>query len=1154
MKLIDFKKLDKKDILYISGLFITVILIGLFNYKPGLILSGWDNLHPEFKPLSYFFDKTLFGVWHSSYGLGAIIANAPYTELFRLPFYFLLRLIFGLKNVRFVWHLLALFVGGLGFYFLSKRSLTTSKFLSFAGALFYMLNIGTLQNFYQPLEPFSHFFMFLPFSILIYIEVLDKPSIKKFILLFIINILGTPSFQVTPIFLVYFIVLAILSMSFFKIKKAKTVLISALIIIVANLFWVLPYSHFAFTGKQHEIASSRTYKLFSEEALIRNDNGSKFSNSIYMKGFWFNTLDNVDGKDIYILKEWINHLNDFAPKVLINVFLILVFVGLVRSFIRIKEPVSRFLLMAFFISFIALTGPNPPFGLITNFIRANIPLFAEVFRLSFTKFIILYSLVYSSLLVYGLDFLSLKIKTNIVRRVNAYLLIISILIYALPSFTGNFINSSLFSYIPNDYYAMAEYLDSNDPEGRILYLPNSPTFGWTHYSWGYRGSGFLWYLIINPVLDEAFEIHSKYNSDASQELKEAYLSNSPKELSYLMSKYDIKYLLLDRNINTCSGDCRKYIDEIFEKFETSGVFKKEKTSGNLKLLSRIEDFKENMVYMEGILDREDLIENYKNKSISKKIDRKAVLNIPPPYVDDAFSFYAISQENSNLVLKPYIPSISLNNIPVSTQDFDFKKIMCDNCSSVLVESAEDIEYWGIGYPSEIGLHNSLGILSFYNPEPKGLIKVEDFDISSTLQFCSNINNPRNVSVGWESSGESGVTVTGKKSYPCFSKRVTSTNQDFFEVRVSYKTNNDVNMEIAFTGSGENKKVYFMDLTADKTEARGYFKLDGSDPNPEVFFVFRSLVNDSVNINIKNLELGYGFEKIGDVNLPNNKKIYLDVKQGDMLVFNNLYPENAEKVKYSLNPTTYTLNDYKICSGELSSLVEELRPEDFDIFGRFFNYKSDNHGLCETVSVTPVQPKGSYLIETKSQNVEGGNLELCISENYTLYCKQKYKINGINRNILNNEDSKYLGRLDQVTIYTNHVAESDLRENKLYSMNFEFIPFKWLSSVSVSEDTRLVKAEKTLPFLYSAEVQGSEDTLVTNYQSYDKGWKILSFGNGCNFSSHIVKGWANGWDINCKSNAKIKILYLPQIYMFFGLTVTLGFGLFLVRLKRTKDYL
>ena len=162
---------------YYTHLILTflIIILGFTNFRSNKILSGWDNYHPEFLPYANFIDKTLFGVWNENYGLGTVIANSSYAELLRLPIYYLLQLVVGTDYVRYFWHLFLVGIGAFGALYLTHFIL--KKFdvsferesiglLSLLSSVFYLLNIGSVQNNYLPYAPFSYFFMVLPWAIL----------------------------------------------------------------------------------------------------------------------------------------------------------------------------------------------------------------------------------------------------------------------------------------------------------------------------------------------------------------------------------------------------------------------------------------------------------------------------------------------------------------------------------------------------------------------------------------------------------------------------------------------------------------------------------------------------------------------------------------------------------------------------------------------------------------------------------------------------------------------------------------------------------------------------------------------------------------------------------------------------------------------------
>src|SRR3989344_6881516 len=63
---------------------LTLILISLLlaylNYQPGTILTGWDNLHPEFFPKMNL-QRTIFAVWQEYQSLGLLGGMAHAADL-----------------------------------------------------------------------------------------------------------------------------------------------------------------------------------------------------------------------------------------------------------------------------------------------------------------------------------------------------------------------------------------------------------------------------------------------------------------------------------------------------------------------------------------------------------------------------------------------------------------------------------------------------------------------------------------------------------------------------------------------------------------------------------------------------------------------------------------------------------------------------------------------------------------------------------------------------------------------------------------------------------------------------------------------------------------------------------------------------------------
>ena len=152
-------------------IFLTVFILFIANYRPGTWLSGWDNLHPEFN-FKLNLQREIYSGWQEYQGLGATGGLMIATDIPRLIFLWLMSFFLPLSALRYVFTFLMLFLGAIGMKKLLRFIGNETTALS--GALFYILNLGTVQIFYSPFDPFVVFFGFLPWLIYIFIKTLEQ--------------------------------------------------------------------------------------------------------------------------------------------------------------------------------------------------------------------------------------------------------------------------------------------------------------------------------------------------------------------------------------------------------------------------------------------------------------------------------------------------------------------------------------------------------------------------------------------------------------------------------------------------------------------------------------------------------------------------------------------------------------------------------------------------------------------------------------------------------------------------------------------------------------------------------------------------------------------------------------------------------------------
>ncbi|MBI2051840.1 hypothetical protein HYT33_03715 [Candidatus Roizmanbacteria bacterium] len=214
-----------------------VILIAFLTYKPGTFLSGWDTLHPEFDfPLN--FKRLILGVWRGEQGLGAVAGHSHMADLPRVFILWASHFVVPLNTLRYLYLFLCLLLGPFGMYYLcvylgknvilgrseattpesadsgqvprlrsGQARMTkkqTSFLVAFLTALFYLLNLSTLQQFYTPFEMFPTQYAFLPWIMLYSIKFLGEGGKKNLTLFALFTLFATPQAYAAHLWYAFF--------------------------------------------------------------------------------------------------------------------------------------------------------------------------------------------------------------------------------------------------------------------------------------------------------------------------------------------------------------------------------------------------------------------------------------------------------------------------------------------------------------------------------------------------------------------------------------------------------------------------------------------------------------------------------------------------------------------------------------------------------------------------------------------------------------------------------------------------------------------------------------------------------------------------------------------------------------------------------------
>lgn len=529
------------------SLVILGVITALFatNYQPSTYLSGWDNLQTDLNPFLGV-KRAFMSVWQEYQSLGLVAGMGHAADLVRATTIWLLSFILPSSLLRYSFHFLMLLSGALGMLQLLQQlgfNKEKRKY-ALAGALFYIFNFAITQMMFFPFEPFSVFVGLLPWEIWIFIKVISSKVTRRDWLAFgIINILATPQAVAQQLFVVYCMLLGLITLGEFLQSKSKLVLknaiLSLILILSINSFWLLPQLYFLTTSGS-VVKEAKINQLATSDVFYANKDKGTISSFSRFEGFFY---DRVDQNQQPLFEQWKKHRTN--PIVLFTIYL-LSLLSLIGVFFPSRA--RKGFVFCLILVGLSLLSSMYPLNLINDFIREN-SFINQIFRSPFTKFSIPFALIaayFFTVTLARLDKLMAGSKKALTPVLALGLILIAI--STLPSFKGQSISPVMQVKFPAAYSDLTTYFKTIDKNKRIGLLPEYTFWGWYHYRWGYDGSGFLWYGIEQPIISRTFDVWSLSSESYFWELKNALEAEDTQGLQNVFEKYSVDYVLFDKSL------------------------------------------------------------------------------------------------------------------------------------------------------------------------------------------------------------------------------------------------------------------------------------------------------------------------------------------------------------------------------------------------------------------------------------------------------------------------------------------------------------------------------------------------------------------------------------------------------------------------------
>jgi hypothetical protein len=1115
------------------------LIISFLNYQPGTWLTGWDNLHTEFLPLTNI-KRAVFTVWQEYQGLGLLGGMAHAADLPRQIFFLILKL-FSVpdQNLRYIYIFSMLTIGPLGVYFFIKDLLLKQKsiFLTFdketktfaalLGALFYLLNLSTVQTFFVPFETFTAFFGFFPWLLLVTINYLKQPNRRHYLYLIITYLLATPAFYVETLF----VVLALCLLPCLAIaSKTKTSLFTSLSIFITQAFWLLPVVFFVLTNG-HVGEQAKINLISTPETYVRNLEFSNLKDLSLLKGYLMNFLDlGIDGKFTYLLLPWRQHLQNPLINLLGYLNFILVLTGIYYALKRKLKLAPIVLSITIICLFFLLGG-----GLLIN---SQIPLIGELFRSPFTKFstplAFTYAVFFSVGCIFILDLFSF-LHHKLTYLFTLFTIALSLLIFMSPVFSGQLISSDMRLKIPQEYFDTFEFFENQDPNTRIANFPQYTFWGWNFYSWGYRGSGFLWYGIKQPILDRAFDVWEKQNENYYQEINTALYSGDQEKFENIIEKYAINWILIDRFVISPQENQDLKNQQLISMLNASNNFKLEKNINNNILIYKSNTDKRINNYLELTTSTNTQTKPFENLSLRPNTNWTASKGSDPSRSDSSRGSldYQIKEgsypngtitlpsytttENlvpveisyrklSNQILLKFSPLLpSINSItPQSTPNYIYLDISSFQ-SSLIIEI--DKKYFELTLPNELitqpifypltsmylPTRNTININAYTNSPTKVVNVTSALKDALPYQCYTNKNDRKIEKITFSNSiSLLGTDIVGCLSLPLpsfippglvstqytyFSSTSTPANSNVTTSNLSFSTTppQPLNPEILPTTTRQ-----FSPLTLERQQLNLILEANGTNSVQEITYQ-----NITTNFHPLLANTSFQLNSIPATKVQNPKKA--SPTSISLPIINSSLNITQTPEKNQLLPKARNCNQFR--SGTFSKTFTN----------KTINYFAQDATTCDSLDLRHLPHSTNYLIQIDHQHLEGMPMTLCLENHSTQRCdvferlQNTTSTQSIIQPISNPDESKGY----TLHLYNQSVGNRPTTTN-LNSIHITPIPLNFIQNISTKDSPPKTKDElnpKTTfsshptEFLYTISTQNQ--TTLNLYQTYSPYWVAIS---------------------------------------------------------------
>jgi hypothetical protein len=675
-------------------------------------------------------------------------------------------------------------------------------------------------------------------------------------------------------------------------------------------------------------------------------------------------------------------------------------------------------------------------------------------------------------------------------------MIVAILFYGLPFFTGNFFFQKITIDLPTPYKEIMTYFNTQ-PDGRIADFPQDCPEGWYGYKWGYFGSGFLWYGIKQPFLSRPFDIWNQSNENYFWEVTAAIRQKDFQRVDTILEKYDVTWIIYDPNFIHCRSAKGLFANyDLYNHLSHSPLYSVEKvfSDNNIEPISL---FKRTQQESYSYIQIRNNIQNvgplYKVNSDDRAFRNDYYVTNPNISFDTFYPFHSLmtnkTNEDKETIIKNDREHINLSSLlPHSLKGytitvpsiFTIEKHI--PVSIKIVQTSPRTAVLEIAYTTpEILLD---GVPLTIHPV---ITKSEEFQIDESTPLSLFVNNA-NIQPDQQGIYKSLFTLNNGNTISLAQNQIIE-----FEWHDTLFQQEQKNTPL--------QKIVLPQFTTGLLEIR----IPKLTIEPIVGQIYTDIASLTTPISCG--QIGSDIRNKYELGQQNMNQYIRLISQDSQQCFTVTLPQISTNLGYIVETSTRNIEGSPL----KLHITSKEKPIGLDL------YLSKHRQVYSDIFIIPPSVANEISYEVTFENTSFSN---------------KQSINEIYSVALWNIPYEYLKQI--------YITKPSLLQNNeiinVFSKQFQ------LGTVNHPNETM---------YLFTNEQSIQPNTYIILNQGFHSGWKAYTIQNnsisklfpflfGKRLDNHVlINNWANGWEIHTSdSNKTVIIFFVPQLIQWFGFLLLL----------------